>query len=144
MNIIQSNNKLVCNGKFPETHGRLARWRRWSAYDLREVKRRKGWRMSRAPCVASATSHLKWAENLPSLQLRHTSNEQSPFRCFSYVTRHSPILSTRRFSYVTGTYTYATWRTAHAAIIDFLYQNTQPTFQNNLWKVVNFASTVCL
>ena len=33
--------------------------------------------MSRAPSVASAT---------------HTSNEQSPFRCFSYATTHSPTL----------------------------------------------------
>ena len=69
------------------THERLARWRRWSACDVGEAKRRKGWRMSRA---------------LPSLQLRHTSNEQSPFRRFRYVKPHSPTLTSRRLGYITA------------------------------------------
>ena len=66
-------------------HGRLTRWCSWSACDVGEVMQCKGWRMSRAPSVVSATSHLKWAEPLLLFQLCHTSNEQSPFCCFSYV-----------------------------------------------------------
>ena len=42
--------------------------------------------MSRAPSIVSATTHLKWAEPLPLFQLRHTSDEWSPFHCFSYDT----------------------------------------------------------
>ena len=43
------------------------------------------------------------AEFLPSLQLRHTSNEQNPFRRISYVIPHSPTILYHRFLYVTGT-----------------------------------------
>ena len=45
-------------GQTPVGHERLARWRRWSACEVSETTRRKGWRMSRAPSVASATSYL--------------------------------------------------------------------------------------
>ena len=82
-----------------ETHGRPARWRRWSACDVSEATQRKDWRISRAPSVASATSHQKWAEPLPSLLLRFTSFS-NPY-VVSLEVRH------RHFTYVT-------WRAAHA------------------------------
>ena len=68
--------------------------------------------MSRAPSVASATSHLKWAEPLPSLQLRHTSNEQCHYRRFSYV--NLIIQSFRSVVYLRHKhFTYVSWRGAH-------------------------------
>ena len=42
----------------PRMNGRFDRWRRWSACDVGKATRCKGWRMSRSPSVASATSHL--------------------------------------------------------------------------------------
>ena len=123
-------------------HGRLTRWCSWSACDVGEVMQCKGWRMSRAPSVVSATSHLKWAEPLLLFQLCHTSNEQSPFCRFSYVTPQMsrapsvvsamsclkwteplPSLQLHHTSFTTPFiallrlhhrhFTYVTWRAAH-------------------------------
>ena len=76
------------------------------------VKRRKGWRMS---CdVGKSTEGMSSAHSptFPSLHLRHNlfSNPSvalptsqlilQPFRCFTYITVHSPTLY--RFTYVTA------------------------------------------
>ena len=73
-----------------QNHVRHARWRRWSACEVGEATKRKGWRMCRAPSFSSATSHPKWAGPFTSLQLRHTSFPTLTWRCFSYVTGISP------------------------------------------------------
>ena len=74
-----------------QNHGRLARWRRWSACHVEQATRRNGCRMCRVTSVSSASSHPKRAESFPSLQLSHTSFPNLTWRRFSYITRISPI-----------------------------------------------------
>ena len=78
-------------------HGRLARWPKWRACDVGEVKERLENELSN-PSVALPTSQL-------ILQ---------PFRCFTYVTAHSPTLLSLLLSY--RLFTYVTWRAAHVCV----------------------------
>ena len=48
----------VCESDVTEIHELFAWWRRWTACDTSVATRHKCWRMSRAPSVASAASHL--------------------------------------------------------------------------------------
>ena len=94
-------------------HGRLARWRRWSACDV--VKRRNGWKMSSAHSLTLPSLHLRhssfsnysvasptssWLSN-PSVAPSMSRLILQPFRCFTYVTAHSPTIPS--LHYVTGT-----------------------------------------
>ena len=108
-------------------HGRMARWRRWSAYDMGgspgdvgEVpmaweKQRKGCRMS----CDEGTAAEPHSPNLISLHLRHSSFSNpsaalptsqlilQSFRCFTYVIGTSPtpkliLQPFRRFVYATA------------------------------------------
>ena len=67
------DNRMSLNLDKTTLHGRLARWHNRSACDLGQQRDAKIGEL---------------AEPLPSLQLRHTTNEQSPFRRFSYVKPH--------------------------------------------------------
>ena len=70
-------------------------------------------RHSRAHSPSFQSLHLRhsWLSN-PSLALSTSQLILQPFRCFTYVTAHSPTLISLLLRY--RIFTYVTWRAAHA------------------------------
>ena len=103
--------------------------------DIGEAMWCKGWRMSRATSVASATSHLKWAEPLLSLQLHHTSNEQSHFRRFSYI---APQMS--RATSVTSATSHLKWAEPLPSLQLHHTSNEQSHFRRFSYIIPQFSN----
>ena len=115
----------------------------------------------------------------PSLHLRHSSLSNpsvdlptsqlilQPFRCFTYVTAHSPTLLSFLLSH--KIFTYVTWRAAHGKLLTSLLKDAnvrqhlmsierelqhpedelrmmwnRETFCDKVWKVLRYAVKVCL
>ena len=106
-------------------HGRLARWRKWRACDVGEAKKgleNELWRRWSNGRAGKLAAH---SQTFPSLHLRHSSFSKpsvalstsqlilQPFRCFTYVTAHSPTLFSLLLRH--RLFTYVTWRPDHAA-----------------------------
>ena len=105
-------------------------WCRWSSrrvgkWAVTLVKRRKGLAMS---CDGGdVTESLENEERFPSLHLRHSSFSKpsvalpmsqlilQSFRCFTYVTAHSPTLLSLLLRH--RSFIYVTWRAAHGVTV---------------------------
>ena len=74
------------------SNGRVGEWA------VTKVKQRKGCRMSCDVSKAMEGLENELCHHLPTSQLI-----LQPFRCFTYITVHSPTLPSRCFTYVTGT-----------------------------------------
>ena len=78
-------------------HGRFARWRKWRACDVGEAKEGlenelwRTWSSAHYPTFPSL--HLRYSSlPNPSVPLPTSQLILQSFRCFSYVTAHSPTL----------------------------------------------------
>ena len=110
------------------SHGWLARWRKWRACDVGEgtegLKNELWRRWSRAHSSTFPSLHLRHSSfSDPSVTLPTSQLILQPFRCFTYVTVHSPtllsLLLRHRF------FTDVIWRAAHDVSLDFANKNRE-------------------
>ena len=93
--------------------GRLARWRKWRACDVGEAK--NGWRMNCTHIPTFPPLHRRHSSfSNPSVALPTSQIILQPFRCFTYVTAHSPNLISLHLRHTL--FTYVSWLAAHAQI----------------------------
>ena len=124
---VTTNFIIVLIPYYPYLHGRFTRWSKWRACDVGEANEgleNELWRRWSNGRVGEWV--VTWAllifQTFPSLHLRHSSFSNpsvalptsqlilQPFRCFTYVTVHSPsLISLLRYRL----FTYVTWRAAH-------------------------------
>ena len=100
-------------------HGRLARCRKWRACDEGEAKEGlenelwRSWSSAHSPTFPSL--HLRHNSfSNPSVALPTSQLILQPFRCFTYVTAHSPTLLPLLL--IHRLFTYVTWRAAHVPL----------------------------
>ena len=97
---------------FQTYHGRLARRRKWRACDVGEAK--EG---AHSPTFPSL--HLRHSSfSNPSVALPMSQLILQPFRCFTYVTAHTPTLLSLLIRH--RLFTYVTWRATHEIYSVFL------------------------